>query len=90
MKDTDFEKKSRDHAERKIWVAGFLGGMENHDLIFETHSPGFSNIGKMPGYTKEQEKEFNDRYLKYLRGFADKLEDYQNFPKIDKESCPEK
>lgn len=41
---------------------------------FETFSEGWSNADQLPMYSAEEEKEFNERYLKYIREFANKVE----------------
>lgn len=62
----NFEKKNMKDTDFEV------DSMVN-PLKFETFSEGFSNIG-MPGYTPEQEKEFNRRYLEYLREVAGQME----------------
>lgn len=47
---------------------------EGGGLKFETFSKGWSNADQLPMYSAEEEKAFNERYLKYIREFADKVE----------------
>ena len=47
---------------------------EGAGLKFETFSDGWSNADQLPMYSAEEEMEFNERYLKYIREFAEKVE----------------
>lgn len=43
-------------------------------LTFKAFSDGWSNADQLPIFSAEEEKEFNERYLKYIREFAEKVE----------------
>lgn len=66
MKDTDFEVDIAAAVREKTTLRFTREILEPVELKFETFSEGFSNVG-LPEYTLEQEREFNKRYLEYLR-----------------------
>ena len=50
------------------------GGVDAGGFSFKTFSDGWSNADQLPMYSAEEEMEFNERYLKYIREFAEKVE----------------
>lgn len=63
MKDTEFEKKSRDHAEGMPVVGG---------LWFVTWSPGFSNANEIPDMDEDAFNASFNRHIAQFREWCDK------------------